>query len=224
VTIAHVQQVASGGTAVNSNTLILTLSGVTTTAGNHLLLQAAARSGGVSSIADSKGNTWQVDKAQSVTGAFTSLWSCRITTPLVDGDTITITNVSSTGHSASVAEFSGLASTGWADQVAGNTGTGTAADSTATATTARDDELVFGIVGHQSTVTNYAPEVLSPVWNQTTVGASVGTVQTVRGMYRIVAATGTYSAKSAWTTSRVWAAVIVTYKGRSAARSMVVSC
>jgi hypothetical protein len=217
-----VQEVVAAGTAVNDTTLVLTLSGITTTVGNHLILCAASRGGVVTGVADSKGNTWQVDTTDTVTGASTGIASCKIGTALVNGDTITITNSSSTGHSASVAEYTGLATSSWFDQSASSNGTGTAADSTATSTTSQASEVVVGVVGHQSTVTAYVAEVLFPVWNLNTSAASVSTVQTVRPMYRDVIATGTFSAKSSWTTSRIWSAAVATYKMASAATGSLV--
>jgi hypothetical protein len=212
---AFVQQVAAAGNAGSGATVVLTLSGVTTTTGNHLIVCAAIRAGALSSVSDSKGNTWQVDENVEVAGAGAGIASCKITTPLVNGDTITVTITGGTGGiSASCAEFSGLAASGWADvqASAGNAVAGTAADSGAAATSAVANSLVIGAVGHQSTVTAFTPEVLSPVWNQGTTAVSTSQVQTVRPLYRVVTATGAFATKATWTSSRIWAACVAVYK------------
>jgi hypothetical protein len=212
---AFVQQVASAGNAGAGTTVVLTLSGVTTSVGNHLIVCSAARAGDLSSVSDSKGNTWQVDENVAVSGAGAGIASCRITTPLVNGDTITVTiSGGSGGLAASCAEFSGLSASGWADvqASAGNAVAGTAADSGAAATSAAANSLVIGVVGHQSTVTAFTPEVLSPVWNQGTSAVSTSQVQTVRPLYRVVTATGAFATKATWTSSRVWAAAVAVYK------------
>lgn len=211
---AFVQQVAAGGTATNATTLVLTLSGITTTAGNHLVACVASRSGPVLSVVDSKGNSWTIDEQATVAGGCSAIASCKITTPLVNADTITVSIGSSTGLSASCAEFSGLAAAAHADvqASAGDAVAGLAADSTAAATSAAANSLVIGVVGHQSTVGAFTPEVLSPIWNQGTTAASVGTVQTVRPLYRVVSATGAFATKATWTSSRIWAAAVAVYK------------
>lgn len=211
---SFVQQVASGGNAGATATVVLTLGAVATTAGNHMILCAAARQGNITGVTDSKGNTWQIDEHVVVSGATTAIASCRITTPLVSADTITVTMNGSAGLAASVAEFSGLAATGWADvqASAGNAVAGVAADSGATVTSAEANSLIVGVVGHTSSVSAFTPEVLSPVWNQGTVAASTGSVQTVRPLYRVVTTTGAYATKATWTTSRAWGAIVAVYK------------
>jgi hypothetical protein len=211
--IAFVQEVALGATPSSSFTLILTLGAVTTTVGNHLVLVDASRSGWSTGIADSKSNTWQSDHVSNGTGEGQTIWSSKLTSALVAADTITITFNNNTAHSAVAAEFSGLATSSWLDQQVGATFiAGTAADSGATGTTSQANELLIGMVGHQSSVTAFTPEVVSPVWNQLSTAASVGIIQQVHPLWRIVAATGTYSTKATWSTSRIYGAAIATYK------------
>jgi hypothetical protein len=214
MTIAFVQEVATGGTPSNSTTLVLTLGAVTTTVGNHLVLVMASRSGVITSLVDSKNNTWQSDHASAGTGAMQEIRSCKLTSALVAADTITITvSGSATGISAVVAEYSGLETSSWLDKQVGATfTTGTSADSGATGTTSQADELLVGMVGHQSSITAFTPEVLSPVWNQLSTAASTGSIQQVHPLYRIVSATGAYSTKATWSTSRIYGAAIATYK------------
>lgn len=214
---AFVQQVVTGATPVNATSLVLTLSGVTTTAGNHLILVSAMRSGSVGGVTDSKGNTWQVDESVGVASASAGVASCKITTPLVNGDTITFAMTggdSATGIAVNVAEFSGLSATGWADvQASAGGAAALAADSGAAASSANANALVIGVVGHVQSVTAFAPEVLSPIWNQGPTTASSGSSQTIHPMYRVVSSVGAYACKATWTVStRQWAACVAVYK------------
>lgn len=221
--IAFVQNVASGGTSVSATTLVITV-GVTTTVGNHLCLshvQSADPQRSISSLTDSKGNTWQIDHAPVTVAGLSAtgfIASCKITTALVSGNTITVVLSGNTSQAMSCQEYSGLAAASWFDKKAeANDGVGsTASDSGLTATTAQADELLYTNLAHVSTVGSFAWEVLSPIWNSRTVAASTGTVRTVRPADRIVAATGTYSAKATWTTTRDWDGIIATYKGAAA--------
>lgn len=107
---AFVQIVASGGGTAGTNPLVLTLgAGITTSLGNTLSLQVRMTSARtLSSVTDSKGNTWNVDLPSTSTGSGCALASCNITTPLVAADTITITFSGTCTPFAGVAEFSGV--------------------------------------------------------------------------------------------------------------------
>src|ERR1700722_4955315 len=112
MTAAFVQTVVSGSSLKTGNNLALTVNaGVTTTVGNVVIVWARAGSGFFAiSAVDSRGNTWQVDNAGGTTAATCGVLSAIITTPLVAGDTITITFSGSpiTGFAAGAGEFSGL--------------------------------------------------------------------------------------------------------------------
>jgi microcystin-dependent protein len=211
--ISYVQRVASRGSSSAATTLVATLGSITTTVGHHLILQAV---GGaiISSVADSKGNTWQVDKTDASGTERPSIASSKLTTALIAADTITVTWASSNQGAFVVDEFTGLNATTWFDKGHGASGTSTSSDSGATAaTTNRHTTLVVGATGHASTVTNFAMETLLPPWTATTSAASTGTVHTIRGAYRF-AYDGplTYNAIATWTTSRAWGAAVATYK------------
>ena len=214
--IARVQFVAELANAGSGTTLVLTLSGVTTTVGNHLILRGGGATNAITAVVDSKGNTWQIDKTDTTeAGISASVASAKITSALVDGDTITATIGGSGGAgSAYVDEWSGLHATTWLDKTVGTGAPAAlAADSGLTATTADANELIIGVIAHVSTVTSWAVETTSPAWTERTPLVTTGTVRTNRPLDKIVSATGQYASKGTWTTnSRDWSAVVATYK------------
>lgn len=219
MTIAFVQEVGrSASTGTSGTTEVITISGVTTTVGNHIILTAVGGGAAPSSVADSQGNTWALDTgAPAASDPRSGIFSAKIATALVNADTITVTYAASlTSRIIIASEFSGLDATTWFDKQAISNGSGTSADSTATATTSQADELVMGMVGHVSTVSSFAFETLSPAWQVITSLASTGTVRTNRSGYRIVSATAAMATKATWTTSRAWSASVATYKAAAA--------
>jgi hypothetical protein len=218
-----VQEVARGHNASNSATLVLTLSGVTTTVGHHIILVAGQEyAGHLNSVADSKGNTWQVDADYSDTPGSDKVAifvaSCLIATSkaLVNGDTITLTfSLATTTHAAVASEFSGLTSTAWFDKKAGYTSQGataTASDSGATATTSTATELLIGTTGiDKQNWPTFVAEVLSPTWSLITKEWLSANWFGIQPMYREVSSTGAYHAKGTWTGSGAWGALIATY-------------
>lgn len=213
--MAFVQEVGGAGNA-GATTIVITVgtpTGVDTTAGNFIAVRVGTGGQGVASVADSKGNTYQVDLADNISDPRAAIATAKITTKLVVGDTITVTLNASSFGAALATEHSGWDPVTWFDKSAVGRGVaGTASDSTATTTTAQADEELIGVLGHQSTITGFTPEVVSPVWTARTSFASTGTIRTLQSMDRVVAATGTYSAKATWTTARSWSQLIATYK------------
>lgn len=214
--IAFVQEVGSGGDSASSASFSITVS-ATTTIGNLLVVGIALNGGSVSTVTDSGGNTWTVDKN---TGAGSTVHAAIASTvtiaALTSGvSTITVTPVASQRVAMSVQEWSGIGASP-ADLNSTGTATGTSADSGATATLNQADELVYGVIAHVSTVSSFTPEVLSPVWDQRTSAATTGTVRTVRPMSRVVSATTAVSAKATWTTSREHEEIVQTYKASGA--------
>ncbi len=138
-TVAGGSSVATQDVAINA----------TTTATNHLVLMVGLSGGKVvSSVADSKSNTWTVHYV-SGNGSQVGLGiaSCKITTPLVNGDTITITPNAACFMCAVAQEYSGLDQTTWLRTKAGN-GQGwlssTSATGGATAGNSTAGDLVIG--------------------------------------------------------------------------------
>ncbi len=120
-TPAFVQNVCTGPTVTSGNTSTLTVSAVSTTPGNVIVLAQRVLGGGtVLSVSDSRGNTWQVDNAGQNTLSNVAMCSAVMgsATYLRAGDTIVVTATStsidsgSTYPQAGAAEFSGLNVTG----------------------------------------------------------------------------------------------------------------
>ena len=216
--IAFVQEVgtvADAGSASNQLTLTIAGLGASTTVGNHLILSCVHRAFALTAISDSKGNTWQInDDTDTAQQPMRSISSVKLTSALVNGDTITVTQSSSgTGLAFEVAEYSGLDATTWFDKNAHNHGlAGTASDSGLTATTTVADELLVGNLATGGTKGTFAWEVLSPIWNPLTAVTPGLSARPLETAYRIVSATATYAVKSTWVTSRDWNTGIATYK------------
>jgi hypothetical protein len=220
--VAFVQDLGAVGSSSSSNTLALTL-GASTTVGNHLIMLAISGGQNLTSVADSKGNTWQKDRAIDGVDPRSGFFSCKITTQLVSTDTITLTVAGSTASRAfRVLEFSGLHTTAWFDATGTNGGNGasgsagTSANSGATATLPQADMVVVGVVGHVSTVGSFAFQSLSPAWVHEGSIASTGTVRTCQPGYRLPNATTAVSTQATWTTSRNWSACVGAYIGAAA--------
>lgn len=145
--IAKVQAFTKAGSASESpGVLTVTAS---TTVGNHIVLMVGCSGGRtVTGVTDSKGNTWTVHyTAGNSSFVGCSVASAKITTQLVNGDTISITP-SAAGFIAAVAqEYSGFDPTTWLRTKAAN-GQGwvgsTSATGGATAGNSTAGDLVIG--------------------------------------------------------------------------------
>jgi hypothetical protein len=213
--ITKVQDVVAAGNAASATTLVLTISGITTTVGNHLVCRAVHSGGVLTGITDSKGNTWQIDEDGTASDTSSgSMASTKLTSALVNADTITLTFFATSRAAATVEEFSGLATTSWYDvgSIAAEAAS-TSADSGLTATSAVADSLIIGNLAYVGTITSFTPESLSPAWVLDQQVASTGTVRAVQGTHRIVSATGTFAFKATWTTSRQHNSLVGVYKG-----------
>jgi hypothetical protein len=213
--ISFVQEVGVGNGSVSQNTLVIDVT-VTTTVGNFIIVSCAhGNSGPAISAIDSKDSTgWQVDATSAVADpAKSSLLSRKIAIALVSGDTITVTTSGATFSACSAQEWSGLDTTTWFDKSSSNNNSvsSTPYDSNATATTSQADELLYGVIAHNSTST-IIPDVQSPVWDERTNAASTGTVRTVHPVSRVVSSTGAYNNSGSLGTARGWSAIIGTYK------------
>ena len=173
--------VVEAANAVSGTTLVLTIGATEPVVGRHLVLctgWSGSTSATVTSVVDSKSNTWQMDETRGspsgATGAASSIWSCKITTGLVAGDTVTITfaGAANTYHLGRLLEYDNLATASWKDTSGDGitTPAGTAVASAA-ATTAATDEVVVavavwgGATAASSTVASTSPwaDVGSPL-------------------------------------------------------------
>lgn len=127
---------------------------------------------------------------------------------------VTLTFDGATDYSILCYKISGAAASPL-DKEASATGTSTSPSSGNTATTAQANEALFGFVG-----TNGPSGDTAGSWSGSfaaldrvgTTGGAANTNMTLSAAYRIVSATGAYSAAKTGITSREWEASIVTYK------------
>lgn len=94
--------IAAPLTAKGSSTVVLTITR-TCPVGYTLLVPWRQGSSNSNSCIDSKSNAYVLDTAVDVTGALAQVWRTRITTPLVAGDTITLTFLSGGGTKTAIA-------------------------------------------------------------------------------------------------------------------------
>lgn len=146
--------------AVSSATFVYTVVGTIPVGRVAVVASAHActntQSGLLSSVADSKGNTWTVDRTDNPsTSGFptTGLASAQVGTQLTTGDTITMTFANAGaggGHGAVVGYLTGAAAASVADKKASANG----ASNSPTATTAaltQSNEIAIGVVAESST-------------------------------------------------------------------------
>ena len=203
----------------SSTELIITTS-QDVTSGNDIVIALATdpNSSLVVSVADDAGNAFtQVGSTVINAGQIrTYLFIAYDVNSMPAGSEIVIEATPAvTAHAAVAALFSGLADVSVLDQTASGTGTGASPSSGATSTTAQADELLIGVVGTEGPVGDSAG-----TWGNSfsagpragTTGDAADTNITISLGYRIVTATGTYTASKSGITERDWGALIATFK------------
>src|SRR5581483_5898094 len=123
----YVGEIGKAQNAVSSSTLPITLSASAHTGGLVVGRVAAGGGGSVSSVADSRGNTWTVDAVGTAGPKANIISTGQNVATLQSGDTVTITlSSSATQKAAIIDEFSGCNITsGRVDQTANGTATTT---------------------------------------------------------------------------------------------------
>jgi PKD repeat protein len=214
----HQRQVAVGADAVSASTFSLTVpAGVSTVAGRHLVvayLFSGAGTDSVTSVSDTEHNTYAVNAVRGnagTTGLKAVVASARITTALVAGDTVTVTqNVASTYHAMQVYEFDNFAPTAWADKTASGSASGTAVSTASTPATAQPDETLFAAVGFGDTTATLAS---AAGWSDSAkVEASGAKRKSLAVAVRDVAVTGAFAYAGDLSASEQWVAALVTFK------------
>lgn len=205
-----VQDGVATGTNASTASLVLTVAKATT-AGNTLLLAAATRTtgAGISSVTDSRGNTWAV-AASGGGGTFSAsiAYATHHATALQIGDTITV-NFGGAANIAAASVSEWAAGIGAIDKTAAGNGTSNSALSNATATTSQANELLFACV-----TTNGAPSGVSGAGvSYTLLGGNGDSAHQCVPEYRVVAATGTYTASATLSgSSPAWGIQIATFR------------
>jgi hypothetical protein len=201
----------------NSNasgtTLPLTVPAGGVAAGSVLLIYAGAvdTAAVLSSVSDSRGNAYTVDRTRArLTNITASVASGIIVTALQSGDTITLTYTVGSGKGAGAYSVTGLASSSIVDQLAGTDSNSSSVSATMTGATTQADEIIFGAIMVALTPT-FTPGSGYTALTEVPFGGSK-----LCGEHKIVSATGTYAVDATLGTSGQWAAVGATYKAESA--------
>src|SRR5438552_6226567 len=147
--IAFVQDIGTATANSTGTTTTVSVPAAGVAAGDSIILTFTCGDvAGDFSATDSAGNTYTVDVQGTKAGLVrTAILSAHNVNTLAQNDTITVTHPSTGRRLLSAHEFSGLAKTGTRDQKSTGNGTGTAADSGATATTTPAIELPSGAGG-----------------------------------------------------------------------------
>lgn len=212
------RELAQSATLVSGTTLVLTVGAGGAAVGTTVCVAATGAAVGnrtVSSIVDSRANSYSRDVNVSSAASPLCLGMARITTALVPGDTITLTfSLAMTAMAACAHAFddvSGAAVDTFQDQVS----SGTALSSSATTTTATANELLFGAAQVQWNAT--APSDDFTATGSFTELAAVLTTgagsvhRALFPMYRYVTGTGAYAATGTIATARAARTGIATY-------------
>src|SRR6266700_4015127 len=214
----HQRQIAVGSNAVSASTFSLTVpAGVSTVVGRHLVVAymfSVAGTNEVTAITDTRGNAYTINvvkKNSGTTGLTVVVASAKITTALVEGDQVTVTqNAITTYHLLQVYEFDNFDPTSWVDKSATRSASGTAVSTAATATTAQPNETLFAAVGFGDTTAT-----LTSASGWTDSGAVEASGTKIKGLATAVndvAATGAYAYSGGLSASEQWVAVLVTFK------------
>jgi hypothetical protein len=186
-------------------------------AASTLIMRIGFRASGtatITSITDTKGGTWSVDVENDLSNGHAAVASTKqdagaLTT--ADSVSITFSATPSNGSAAIIDEFTGVDNSGTrVGQTATGTGSGTTRGAGTTATTPTADEVIVSAYagnGAESSLTEDA--AFSPF---TTDALTYGTTAFVSGEYRVVAATGAYSAPAVGTFSGSTTGAMATYK------------
>jgi hypothetical protein len=210
--------IKAGGNEVNGTgtTAAITVPSGGHAVGNDLIVVVSTQgSSVVSSVADSKSNTYTVDTTEvDGTTVSISVIRSRLTTALVSGNTINLTlSATSSSIITDSAEFSGLkASTSQLDQTAVSTGA-SAVTSLAvgpTSTTTETSELA--IVAYAISGSTGGSTLGSPFTKLNDLTGTAGTVRALVWGYNILNATAAVSSSATITTAHGYAAAITTYK------------
>ena len=181
------------------------------TVGDTLIVRMITRDGNTSNPTafDSKGNLYQRDAYADANKIDYAIFSARVVTALVAGDTITVTHAGNTKASfVRVDEFAGIAS---ATRVyATNALTGTGTSSSVAAQAPSGHAIAIAGIGFKDAATPTKPQGWTILNSETT--SCKGALTSIAG-YLVTSATGTATFASAWSGSRDFATAIVVYRG-----------
>ena len=218
--IGFVRLVGTFSSASTPTSVTITPQGNVTAGDTIIGAVAIASSGGgagidVTSVTDSAGNSYAIDVDLSP-GSYnerTVIFSALNVAPLTTSGNITITLSGTVPRVAvSVNEFRGISSRDVLQTTATNGNSTSPLSGSVTATQAND--LIFGAVGHQASTSTSASFTAGGNYSALTVATANGSGVSagIGPEYRIVSATGTYSANGTLSATEQWSADIATYK------------
>lgn len=183
-----------------------------TAQGNTVIIRGHSTAGNkIQQVTDSRGNTYGAAQASSASQATAEIWSAYIGTRLLAGDTITITWAAAKPQTQATAdEFSGLASTGAADQGDEATSATTSVTVGPSGTTSQPNELAVTAAGGSNTGAWTYPA--SP-W---TALAAPGGTAPLQGAWQALNATQAVTATWADAGAVNMEAVVATFRARPA--------
>jgi len=220
--ISYVGDIGSATSKTSGATLTINTTAAVAAGDDIIIAYATDPNANVSfSLTDSAGNTYsQVGYAVNTGQLRTYIFAAYNVNALPASSTITINaGVSVTARAAVASVFRGLADADPLDRTSTGTGSNDAPSAGPTSTTTEANELLIGAIGTEGPSGDPAG-----TWaNSFTAGPRTGTTGgtedtniTISLGYRIVSATGAYTAAKSGITSRDWAAVIATFKSASA--------
>jgi hypothetical protein len=188
--------------------------------GDTLLLCASGESSSIlSSVTDSRGNTWTV--GGTVNNGLTlhvGFAHCHVTTALQVGDTVTVTEGSARNTlNIAIHQFTAMDTTAAVDKAASGTGTSVSPATAATATTTQALELLYACFCINDQAQAETVTAGTGYMRLTYITTTRGTAD--RGLiaeYQFVQATGAYTGTCTISVSKAWAATIGTYKALAA--------
>lgn len=194
----------TAGATVASLTYTLPAGGGTT--GNAILVATLRPGAGTVSVSDSKGNTYTNDGTRLNVNVGAAINSAPALTPLVEGDTITVTLPSAFNNWGFVVLEQ--SNSHGKDVSSTNVGTSTAAGSGSMTTTFAEDIIIDAIAWVGAT-TDFS--AVGAGFTQATL-FNAGTNSMVI-QYRTVTATGAYTGPATLGSSREWTGTMVAYHG-----------
>ena len=214
--MGFVKEIGRNDSSVSSTTIAVTVPAGGVPVGDFVLLACCNGIGSdtVTSVTDSRGNTYQIDiQFSGGSGHRVALVSCKVTTALLQNDTITVTLSAANGSRNVYAEhWSGLASTGWFDKSATGSGTAECFATGNTGQTAQADEVLMGASCLNSKGATATP---GPNYSEVAEVGGSASGNSGRTLYierRTVAAAGAYAADGTWSVAAGHSEVIATYK------------
>ena len=206
--IKRIKEVARRTCGGTSSALAVPASGVA--AGNTVLIRVVIREGLESAAVtatDSKGNTYTADADAIRPGRVRAvILSGLVATPLVAGDSITVSHPAGTGQIVVAEEFAGIAETSRVDSV--GTGANNNSVPSASVTLTQAKTLLFGVLATRS-IPMTAPAGWEPLAG---ISLTCSSVTTSGAAHRSTLTGGTYTFAPTMAGGDEWAAALVAYR------------